>query len=301
VPFAYSAFAQCVRDYLTELMMPLCKAARHLRSHLPSTVANRRRRRRRVASLAAVGVFLGVALMRVAAAQVTIDPGLSDRLLVHAGSESGLAKVDVHAGQGSVVLAGGRAGQPLVTVRLTVDAEEAASEARLAVARRAVASATLDSALLARSLYLQVRYSPASAATLVDEEWTITLPQAFDAEVEMASGKLFARDVAGHLDLRLGVGRIIVDTHGTGVTARVSYGDISVQALTDSPGELLARAGTGRAKVTLDGVALPARRPGPGTVVVAHDALGVHRFDLYTDRGNVELDVRRSAPADPDD
>lgn len=241
------------------------------------------------------------ATMSAAGAQEPIEvwQGGSDaeaRVLVRTRSISGIETVDVHAGTGVVALQGAAdQAELLVSVRLTAN-EDALAQAS-PVARRAQASAAITAARLKVQtrgtwLYLEVGYPPATDPALIREQWTVSLPPGIDAEVEMASGRLYARDVDGRLDLHLGVGTIQASTRGPGLDARVSYGDASIDAFSASPGRLSAITGTGNARVTLDGVALPSRRPLPGAVVVGNGG-GQHDYVVRSEVGSVELTVHR--------
>ncbi|MEM9387160.1 MAG: hypothetical protein AAGA68_19010 [Pseudomonadota bacterium] len=221
------------------------------------------------------------------------------RVLVRTRSVSGIEAVDVHAGTGVVALQGAAdQAELLVSVRLTENEaalQPGAVEAGRTQASAAIAAARLEVENKGSWLYLEVRYPTATDPTLVREQWTVTLPPGIDAEVEMAAGRLYARDVDGRLDLHLGVGTIRASTRGPGIDARVSYGDASIDAFASSPGRLSAMTGTGNARVTLDGVVLPLRRPLPGAVVVGN-AGGHDDYIVRSEVGSVELSVRRLTP-----
>ncbi len=218
------------------------------------------------------------------------------RVIVRARSIAGIESVDVHAGTGVVALQGAAdQAELLVSVRLTINEEALTIDAPAASRTQAGAAITAAKLVVETRgtwLYLEVRYPPATDPVLIREQWTVTLPPGIDAEVEMAAGRLYARDVDGRLDLHLGVGTIQASTRGPGLDARVSYGNASIDAFSASPGRLSAITGTGSARVTLDGVALPLRRPLPGAVVVGN-AGGQHDYIVRSEVGSVELTVHR--------
>lgn len=253
-----------------------------------------------------IGCLVGVILLAasLSATGQPVDAWRSSadakgRTLVRTRSVSGIEAVDVHAGTGVVALQGAAdQAELLVSVRLTENEDAlqpGAVETGRALASAAIAAARLEVESRGSWLYLEVRYPPATDPSLVREQWTVTLPPGIDAEVEMAAGRLFARDVDGRLDLHLGVGTIQASTRGPGIDAQVSYGDASIDVFTASPGRLSAMTGTGNARVTLDGVALPMRRPLPGAVVVGN-AGGQHDYIVRSEVGSVELSVRRLTP-----
>ncbi|MEO0972123.1 MAG: hypothetical protein AAFX85_03445, partial [Pseudomonadota bacterium] len=170
------------------------------------------------------------------------------RVLVKARPMTGIDIVDVHAGTGVVALQGAAdQADLLVTVRLSHDVDTATDTIPRAQIDAAIAAASLEANTRGSWLYLEVAYPPGADPTYVREQWTVSLPPGVDAEVEMAAGRLFARDVDGRLDLHLGVGTIQATTRGPGLDARVSYGDARINAFSASPGRLSASTGTGSA------------------------------------------------------
>ncbi len=263
----------------------------------------RRGSAKRIAGACLCLCLAGVGAGAVAAAAGADDAG-GGRLLALTRGVAGLARIDVHAGTGTVALQGTVGRELLVSVRLTPgEAAQSApggaegADASLA-AGPSMASAVLTPRAEGGELYMQVTYPPGSDATVFSEAWTVSVPAGLAVEVEMASGRLFSRGVEGDLDLHLGVGTIKVASRDRAVSARVSYGDVFVDAASYSAGRLHAAAATGTARVSVDGRTLPVRRPPPGALVM-EDLGGVHDFMLQTDVGDVVLELRRTAAPDP--